>query len=179
MPPDAPRPNAPPPLPPGARALVADTSLSIVRYRIAHLLHRVEGRSSGVQARAVVHPDGRVEAAAVVPVQSFRSGDADRDARAFEILGRFAAFKGEARVPPGEARAEVDLSGDLALHGVKQPLALRILVEQSPDGGARVRGRFDVSLDAHRVERPSLLFVKIEDTCHIDFDLALREEPRA
>ncbi len=41
-------------------------------------------------------------------------------------------------------------------------------------GTARARGGFDVSLDAHHVERPSLLFVKIEDDGHLDFDLVLR-----
>ena len=42
------------------------------------------------------------------------------------------------------------------------------------DGSVRVKGRMTVSLDAHRVERPSLLTIKIEDACVVDLDLLLR-----
>ena len=38
--------------------------------------------------------------------------------------------------------------------------------------------RFEVSLDKYAVERPSLLFVKIEDACDIEVDFWLQEEPR-
>jgi hypothetical protein len=41
----------------------------------------------------------------------------------------------------------------------------------------RVKGAFDVSLDAHGVERPSLLLVPIEDACRVDVDLLLRRAP--
>ena len=32
-----------------------------------------------------------------------------------------------------------------------------------------------ISLDAYCIERPSLLFVKVEDGCRIDLDLVARE----
>ena len=50
-------------------------------------------------------------------------------------------------------------------------------VEPGP-AGLRVRGSFQVSLESFRIERPSLLFVKIDDACRIDLDLLLREEKR-
>lgn len=47
-------------------------------------------------------------------------------------------------------------------------------VEFASDGSATVRGKMSVSLDAFEVARPSLLFVKIDDDCTIDFTLKLR-----
>jgi hypothetical protein len=43
---------------------------------------------------------------------------------------------------------------------------------------ARIRGAFDVSLEAHHVERPSLLFKKVDDACKVTVDLLLRQEAR-
>lgn len=45
-------------------------------------------------------------------------------------------------------------------------------------GSLRVTGGFDVSLDAHKIERPSLLFVKVEDACHLAVDLILLPEQK-
>ena len=66
------------------------------------------------------------------------------------------------------------LDGEVELHGIKTTAAIPLSLQQQPDGSVRARGSFEVSLDAHGVERPSLLFVKID--CHIDFDLVLRGE---
>jgi len=60
---------------------------------------------------------------------------------------------------------------------VKVPVTVPLTVEER-DGAIRVRGHFDLSLEAHRVERPSLLFVKIDDACGIDVDLLLRKQER-
>jgi hypothetical protein len=49
-----------------------------------------------------------------------------------------------------------------------------VTVEFAADGSARVKGKLAISLDAHRVERPSLLTIKIDDACTIDLDLLLR-----
>jgi hypothetical protein len=160
---------------PAARNLAVDAAASAIRYRIVHPLHRVEGRSAKAEGGAVVQPDGQLVAAAVVPVASFRSGDDDRDARAVEILGRVVIFKGQARLPPGLERAEITMQGQLTLNGVRRPLIVPLTVEAAPDGALRVRTRFEVSLEGHAVERPSLLLMKVEDTCLVDVDLVLRE----
>jgi hypothetical protein len=109
-----------------------------------------------------------------VPTTSFRSGDRDRDARVLEVIGAQVLFKGQARldaVTPGRRR--VELAGELTLHGVRLPTTVPLDVELAADGTARVRGSFEVSLEAHAIERPSLLFVRVEDTCRIELDLGL------
>jgi hypothetical protein len=89
-------------------------------------------------------------------------------------------FKGIAKLAtPGRLpTGPVHLDGEVEMHGVKRPTQVTVTLAPQPDGAVRVTGAFDVSLDAHHVERPSLLFVKIDDACHVDVDLLLREDKR-
>jgi polyisoprenoid-binding protein YceI len=171
---------------PVGEAYVVDPGASTLRFHVVHKLHRVDGTSTRMEGKALVQPDGRVLAMVRVPVGSFDSGDGNRDEHMQEVLETakfpFVVFKGIARLPSGvhaaSARPEsvpVRVEGELELHGVKQALAAPVRVEFRPDGTARVVGSFEVSLDAHRIERPSLLFVKIDDACRIDLDLVLKE----
>ncbi len=89
---------------------------------------------------------------------------------------------------PGQARAavaaglepppELVLEGEVELHGVRRPVRVPVALARQPDGTLRARATFEVSLDAFGIERPSLLFVKIDDACRIDLDLLLRRESR-
>jgi polyisoprenoid-binding protein YceI len=158
-----------------------DAAASVVRYHIVHKLHKVDGRSSSVEGKAVVDTDGKVLAMVRIPVASFDSGDANRDAHMRETLEAgahpFVVFKGLTSlvVPAAHGKAiPMRLQGELDFHGVMRPIDVPVMVDFGADGRARVKGTLTVSLDAYRVERPSLLFVKIDDACSIDFDLTLR-----
>jgi polyisoprenoid-binding protein YceI len=108
-------------------------------------------------------------------VASFRSGDGNRDEHMLETMNvgsyPYVVFKGLTRAAEPGA---VQMQGQVDFHGVKKPYKVSLTLETMPDGTLHVTGGFDVSLEAHAVERPSLLFVKIEDACHIDVDLMLR-----
>jgi hypothetical protein len=69
------------------------------------------------------------------------------------------------------------MRGEIELHGRKTLVSVPIKVEPQPDGTLRARAAFDVSLDAHQVERPSLLFIKVADACRIEVDLVLHRQP--
>lgn len=171
--------------PPQGRALAVDPAASTLVYRIVHKLHEVEGRSAQVEGKAVVQPDGKVLAMARVPVASFDSGDGNRDGHMREAVeaGKFpfAIVKGVTTLPQGAldgrrpATFQVTLAGEVELHGVRRPVTVPLTVVLEPDGALRVRGALDLSLEAHGVERPSLLFVKVEDACRIVLELVLRE----
>jgi hypothetical protein len=151
---------------------------STIHYCLVHPLHRVHARSSTFQAKALLRDDGTLLAGALVATTSFRSGDPDRDARVFEVAGAQVGFKGQARLEPAACVGTVHLTvaGELTLNRVSRPLAVPLAVEFAPDGTARVRGSFEVSLEAHRIERPSLLLMKVEDTLRIELDLAFARE---
>lgn len=82
----------------------------------------------------------------------------------------FVVFKGLTHLGTEPAQ----LQGQVELHGVKKSYAVTVTVEPELDGTLRAKGSFDVSLDAHGIDRPSLLFVKIDDACRIEVDLLLR-----
>jgi hypothetical protein len=48
-----------------------------------------------------------------------------------------------------------------------------VTIDIEGEGAFRVHASFEVSLERHGIERPSLLFMKVEDTCRIDVDLRL------
>ena len=167
---------------PSNGAFTVDPAASTLRFTVVHKLHRVEGTATSMEGKAIMKEDGTVLAMVRVPVASLQTGDGNRDEHMLEALeaGKFpfVVLKGIARlgaerqVPTGP----VTLDAEVELHGVKTTAPLPFSLLLQPDGSVRARGSFDVSLDAHGVQRPSLLFVKIDDNCHIDFDLVLRGE---
>ncbi len=163
--------------------LAVDPVASTARFHVTHKLHEVDGSSKAIEGKALVDPDGRVRAMVRIPVGSFDSGDANRDAHMREVLdaGRipFVVFKGVANLgapPTAGSSAKVVMAGELEFHGVKRRVEVPLAVELAKDS-AHVRGAFRLSLEAYQIERPSLLFVKLDDDCAISFDLALRSSP--
>jgi polyisoprenoid-binding protein YceI len=164
--------------------LAVDPAHSTLRYHVVHRLHTTDAETRSVEGRAAVKADGTVQAMVRASVASFRSGDANRDSHMLETLeaGRFpmVTLRGLAHLGPGlQLPADrLPMEGEVELHGVRRPVHLELSIEQQADGALRVRATFDVSLDGFGIERPSLLFVTIDDACHVDVDLLLREERR-
>ncbi len=116
-----------------------------------------------------------------IPVASFDTADANRDSHMRETLDAskfpFVVFKGvtSLTVPVAHGK-ELDsrLEGELDFHGVKRPLSVPAKISFAPDGTAVVKARFPVNLEAHRIERPSLLFIKVDENVELDVVLRLR-----
>lgn len=163
------------------RTFTLDAGASRVAFHVTHKLHAVDGVASALEGRAVLTPDGRVLAMVRLPVAGLDTHESNRDAnlRAVMEAGKFPfiTFKAVTTtvVPAAHGpTVPLELSGELDVHGVRR--AVTVSVEAVLDGGTvRVHGRFDVSLDAHHIERPALLFVKVDDACRVDLDLVLRE----
>lgn len=156
---------------PGSYAV--DPGSSTLRYVVVHKLHKVDATSSQVEGRAVVKPDGSAITEVRAQVASFKSGDGNRDEHMLETMNvgsyPYVTFKGIAK----SAGESVTMQGQVDFHGVKKPYAVPVRIEAQPDGTLHVTGGFDISLDGHNVERPALLFVKVDDACHVDVDLTL------
>lgn len=169
--------------PAAARVLAIDPARSEVAFDVIHKLHKVHGASKAAEGKAALHPDGRLQVMVRVPVRSFDSGDANRDSHMREVLevGKHAhvTFKGVARLPrppePGET-VTVQLAGELEFHGHKARETVPVQLSFTSATEARATGSFQVSLEKYKVERPSLLFVKVNDECAIGFDLQLVDE---
>lgn len=161
----------------------AVASGSVLTYALEHKLHAVEGVSRAVEGRARILPDGTVQAMVRARVDSFDSGNGNRDAHAREVLEAarhpYVVLKAAGRAPAVAAfpaTVEVPLRGELDFHGRTRPVEVAARVTwESPDR-ARVEAAFPVSLEAHEIERPSLLFVKVEDRLDVSASLVLEVE---
>jgi hypothetical protein len=152
----------------------------LIRYTIVHKLHKVHGESTLISGKAVLKPDGTLQVMVRAPVGSFESGDGNRDEHMRETLEEpkypYVVYKGVAKLSGGTLPPTVDLvlEGELDFHGRKRAEKIPIHVVSSRGGDVHATGRLSISLDRYQIERPSLLLIKIDDACVIDFDLHLK-----
>jgi len=64
--------------------------------------------------------------------------------------------------------------GELMIHGITQERTLVIDISDEKKG-IKVKGKFDVALEDHDVEIPSLLFQKIAEIVAVDIEIHLTE----
>ncbi|MGC4121592.1 MAG: YceI family protein [Myxococcales bacterium] len=169
---------------PTATVFSVDTAASTLTYAIVHKLHKVAAESREVEGKAALTSDGKVQVQVRAPIRSFKSGDANRDSHMEEVLETskhsHVTFKGVGQLTaPASfpAVTEVTLQGQLEFHGRKRAENVPVKVEWASATEARVKASFSVSLDAYEVERPSLLFIKIEDGCTVGVDVAVKAAP--
>ena len=158
---------------------------SSVTYRVVHKLHAVEGVARAVEGVVRLLPDGGVQAMVRVRVADFDSGNGNRDAHMQEATeaARFPTVVLKAAgVLPAGARAgagpaELTLRGELTFHGVTRPVEVPVTVTFASPTRATATGQLTASLDAFGVERPSLLFVKVDDALAVSARLELEGPP--
>jgi hypothetical protein len=164
---------------PAATVYSVNPQQSVIRYTIVHKLHKVHAESKMVQGKAALKADGSLQVMVRAAISSFDSGDGNRDEHMRESMEEpkyaFVTYKGVAKLADGTLppKADLVLEGQLEFHGRKQAEKIPVHVESTSPIGAHATGHFTVSLDRYQVERPSLLLIKIDDACVIDFDLKL------
>jgi hypothetical protein len=164
---------------PAAATYSVNPQKSAVHYTIVHKLHKVGATSKLVQGKAVLKPDGSLQVMLRAPIGSFESGDGNRDEHMRETLEEpkfpVVTYKGVAKLAGATLPSSLDLvlDGQLEFHGRKQDEKVAVHIDRASPAGAHASGHFTVSLDRYQIERPSLLFIKIDDACVIDFDLEL------
>jgi polyisoprenoid-binding protein YceI len=157
---------------------------SRLSYRLIHKFHEVEGVSKEVEGRVRVGAGGAVQLMVRAKVASFDSGNGNRDAHMQEATEAakypLVTLKavGTATLPASyPATIEVPLDGQLEFHGQVRPVGAKATVTFEAPGRASVKARITISLDAFGVERPSLLFVKVDDALSVDAALTLAAPP--
>ena len=166
--------------PPGARDFTISPDSSI-GYKLVHKLHEVEGTAKGAQGSVRVLEGGTVQVVARAEVAKFDSGNGNRDSHMQEVTEAAkypqVEFKGIGKgfVLPAQTPAKLSLSlaGRLTFHGQQQPVVVTLEVTVESDGKLKVEGTFPISLDAFKVERPSLMFVAVDDKVDIVLHLTL------
>lgn len=171
------------PAPADAPRTFSVTAGSTIAYHLNHPFHAVDGRSSGVEGRVRLLPDGGVQLVVRARVDSFDSGNSNRDAHMMEVTEAarfpFVTVKAAAagvRVEGAPTVLEVPLRGVLEFHGVSREVAVVAKVRFASPETAEAEATFPISLTDHGVKRPSLVFVQVEDRIQLTAHLSLALE---
>ena len=157
---------------------------SSLTYKLKHKLHEVVGKAPPSAGRAQLKPDGKLRVSVRANVKDFDSGNANRDSHMQEVTesAKFPLidFSGEAEgvtLPTSfPAKVPVKVKGTLTFHGVKQTMEVPMTVLFNSDKQAVAEGTFEISLEGHKVERPSLLMVKVDDKLVLEPKLVFEVE---
>jgi polyisoprenoid-binding protein YceI len=165
------------------RTFAVDPAASEVVYHLVHKLHHVDGRTHRVDGRAALTADGRAQVELRLPLESFDSGNVNRDAHMKEVLetAKFPTLELKALCPgmklPAAGQSQiVPCKAQIDLHGIKQIQDIKVEVTPAADGSVRAVSHFAVSLDAFKIERPSLMFVKVDDAVEIDAKVNFKKQ---
>ncbi|MCY1083140.1 YceI family protein [Archangium lansingense] len=168
---------------PAPRTYSVKASDSSLTYRLKHTLHEVVGMARPTEGKARLLPDGTLQVAVRANVADFDSGNSNRDAHMKEATEApkfpVVEFKGVAtgvKVPttfPSEQA--VTLKGQVTFHGVKQAVEVPMKVVFTSAKEISATGNFQISLEAFKVERPSLMMKKVDDALDLETKFKLEE----
>lgn len=168
---------------PGPGRTYAVAPGSVLAYRLVHKFHAVEGVSRAVEGRVRLLPDGGVQAMVRARVDSFDSGNGNRDADMREVTEAarfpFVTLKAAGALPEVAgypSAVEITLRGELSFHGRTRPLEVPVKIRLGSPERVEVESSFAVSLEAFEIRRPSLLFVKVDDRLDVTANLTLEAE---
>ncbi|HET7752696.1 MAG TPA: YceI family protein [Anaeromyxobacteraceae bacterium] len=155
---------------------------STLTYHLTHRFHGVTGVSRTLEGKARILPDGDVQVMVRAPLASFDSGERNRDANMRDATGAahdpFVVFKGVGHlVTPAAYPSDVRvvLRGELTLKTAR-PIEVEVALHFDSADHASARAKFPISLEDHKVERPSLLLIKVDDHVVIDAELELASD---
>lgn len=154
-----------------ARFLEANKKESSIKYNLTHPMHEIESESKNLYCK-IEYDDAKNEIKRVfaqVDVASFSSGNSNRDSHAMEVVEAitypYEKFSSSSIERNGD---KLKITGKMYFHGVTNE-AVIYAQYYIADGKLFVKGNFDLSLTAYKVERPSLLMVPVNDILKFTF----------
>jgi hypothetical protein len=158
-----------------APAYAQTTQLSgngTVEYRLVHKFHKIVGISKAMAVRGTVDASG-LKVMARAQVGTFDSDNANRDSHMMETVEgeKYPWVSVRAAVPgfklPTSGSVTVNVHASVELHGVSVTHPIDIKLETKDGTHFKASFEFDESLTAHKIERPSLMFVPVDDNIRI------------
>lgn len=144
-----------------------------VEYQLVHKFHKVVGRSKAMAVRGTVDASG-LKVMARAQVGTFDSDNTNRDEHMMEAV-EGAKYPWVAvriaspgyKLPTSANTTKIMVQGAVELHGVTVNHPIELRVETKDGVHFQVRFEFVESLTAHKIERPSLFFVPVDDAITI------------
>jgi hypothetical protein len=157
-----------------ARAETAQLSgTGTVEYHLVHKFHKIVGKSQSMQVRGSVDGSG-LKVMARAQASSFDSDNTNRDQHMMETVEGAKYPWVTARIalpgyqlPTSASSNKLKTEGAVELHGVTVNHPIELQVDTKDGVHFQVKFEFSESLTAHKIERPSLLFVPVDDNITI------------
>jgi hypothetical protein len=144
---------------------------SSVKYLVSYLIKKAESESIESKGKGECK-DSSCEFLVAAPVKSFVSKDSGRDLNMLNVVKAdkfpLAVVHIKTKGDIASGKLVADLEVDFV--GVKKEYSGVVFLAQKTSDGFHVSGKFDLKLTDHKVERPSLLGVSIEDNVPMTID---------
>jgi hypothetical protein len=137
-------------------------------YTVKHLVKTVKGKSTELKGKMVCN-NGQCQFLFAAPVKSFVSSDSNRDLNMQTVVeaAKFPMVVVKGMISEAElAKPEFSLEALVSFHGVEKNYAVKV------KNKAGFSGVLPLKLEAHKVERPSLLTVEIDDDVPVEFSFS-------
>ena len=147
---------------------------SSATYLLVHPMHEIEATSKEMVYTVTLQADTKIiqTVTAAVDVTSFDSENSSRDSHAMEVIDALSfpevTFTSSSIVTQGNS---LIVAGKLTFHGVTNDVTAIAIPEWGSDK-LNVHATMPVSLTAFKVERPSLLFIPVQDTLRFKLSAA-------
>ena len=146
---------------------------SLITYFGVHYLHKWEGSTSDV--KGVVSYDKNIdqyECSISVPLNTFSSGNDNRDSNMLVYCKAFdfpnINFQSSSIKVKGSA---LEIEGKIEFAGEEKEIKTNAKLNSLDNNLFAIEGELDILLSEFKVERPSLLFVEIEDLVKIKYSI--------
>ena len=146
---------------------------SLITYFGVHYLHKWEGSTSDVNGVVSYNKASeQYECSISVPLSTFSSGNDNRDSnmlvycRAFDFPN--INFQSTS-IKVNESTLEIE--GKIEFAGEEKEIKTNAKLNSLDNNFFAVEGEIDILLSEFKVERPSLLFVEIEDLVKIKYSI--------
>lgn len=142
---------------------------SSYEVKVKTFMKRVEGESNEIKGKMDC-PNENCEILLAVPVKTYTSSDSNRDLNMQTTVesGKYPLATARGKFPKSElSESSWKLPAEIEFHGVKKSYTLDI----QKNGVDSYKADFVLDLEAHKVKRPTLFGVSIQNEVPMAFNL--------
>jgi hypothetical protein len=151
---------------------------STLTWHITHPMHEVDGTSHGAKGKGTC-ANGECNFLIAVPVNTFHSGDSNRDLHTLQVVrgAEFPMVVVRTTLPQAELNSPM-ISADLEVQFAGQTVHYsKVQLHRTRHGkDVEITGTIPATCSAFKIERPSFLTVPIHDEIPVAFDVLWRPE---
>ncbi|MGA7523253.1 MAG: hypothetical protein WBW84_12415 [Acidobacteriaceae bacterium] len=151
---------------------------STLTWHVTHPMHEVAGTSHSAKGKGIC-ADGECNFLIAVPVNTFNSGDSNRDLHTLQVVrgAEFPMVIVRTSLPQADLTSPT-ISADLEVRFGGQTVHYsHVLLHRTQHGGdVEITGTIPATCSDFKIERPSFLTIPIHNEIPVDFDVLWRPE---